>query len=954
MRSLRLTLRRLSRRASGFEILIPLHAIAAAGIVALFALVQLMGIFALNQAFTQLSGTDKWVSVNYDGRYDDVTPEIADSTATNQLARLSSEPQTNLTTYRPVPDHKSSSFQLVGTSDLASVIALTDGRLPETCTPTLCEVLSIDTGAGDPSVAANGLVIVGHATLLPGAPDLALMANNSVLINGMPEEVNNITGLALFPRIHTWARPLDPQMITHLGISPFLDTSADAANQLRNQSPLLRLIVPESQISSVADHSSFGQRRILNWILAISFLAVFSTALIASAQKMKHTNSLRVLEQNEWSRPAQTWISFLTIALPSLIGFGVASTLGVVAVRTYVEQIKGYPDAIHIPQVISVVALTWFVGVLLGLCTLHTSRRTQSLAWIATIAGVLALAVGIATDVSAIAIPLVVTGATVGALARKRRSRRSSLSANIASNNKSLIGSSLSLLAFVVSLVVLMMVTFSTLSRNIDDHAIFKSPIASRITGQVTQPFAIGSLQDFSTLTSGGSVTPIVKIPTTARLSTVEGLPVQLLGLPRDLVAQLPDLSHQTGQANTTLDLLDIHTPVVGTELPTGQTLTANVSGLHRACEILVWLIDAQGESQSTQLVVRNGVGTAKIGNFIGPLHFLGFDIYENPSDLSRRQHALSEGNNEVEAPQGTLNISNFAVDSQRVSLQDQFLAATPNAQTFNDGISIRYALEIAPLYVSSVKVPDTLPVIVDPTTAGLARDNKLSLSISTTSAINLDIVGTMTRFPTETPHFGLVDANTLSALFAAVDPAQINVAEIWSTGRLTDPTIVTKAPYTKLAFTDQKTLIDNAKNDEVRTWTMYSQIATAIVMALISLLVIRFLALSVRRKTMFIAWEAKGLTPWKHMRSLVLALIVRMIVTIAFAAAATVPLTYFATRFLTRDFTGTIAEPPLAPTAPWLWIGIAVAALIVVAKLITMVTAWRVTRGTNAYEVTR
>jgi len=953
MRSLALVLRRLRRRASDFEILAPLHAIVALGVVILFVLINMMGVFALNQAFNTLSGSDKWVSVNYDGQFADVNRTTAAQLSTDQLARLSTHPQTSMVTYRPMPDHVSASFQVLGTTDLQSSITLVDGRLPQSCTPTHCEVVAIVSDAGDPQVAQYGLDIVGHARRLSGSTDLTLLSNTSVLINGFPNEDDTLTQLERFPRVHTWARPLDSARIAHLGIDGFLNTSADAADILGATSPLLRLMVPESQIRDVANHSSYGQRRVMNWILVISFLSIFATALIASAQRVRHGTVLRVLEQNEWSPRAQIRVTTFTLALPSALAFFESTALGILGAKFYVEKYKGFADALNISHVAATIALTWFLGVVLGVVTLHATRRRQILTWIVLIAAVLGCACAINTDIGAIVIPLIAAGIVLAIFSRTRNSRRLNLAATLGANNRPLFASSLSLLAFVFSLVVVMIMTFSALSINIDERGVFKSPLATRIAGQVTQPLALGSVASYKEMTSGGDVYPIVKVPTTAHINTIEGLPVQLLGLPTQVVNSLPDISHQTGSNNSALAQLDTKTPPVGVALPPGSAMTAHVSGLDTAARITVWFLDAQGESQSAPLNVAHGIGTAHIAEFVGPLRFLGIHIYENPDDLARRQHALGEGNNEVVPPRGALHIGEFVVDGSPIEIVPALHSANVKSTMDTDGVVVEYSLDRGPLYVPAVQLPTALPVIADPATVALVRNKKLSLSISTTSSISLDPIGTMTRFPTEPPHFGLMDANTMVALFAALDPAQLNVAELWTTGRLTDPTIATQAPYSKLAFTDQATLIDSARNDEVRLWTFYSQIVAAVSVSVISFLVIRFLSLSVRRRTRFIAWEAIGKTPFSQVTALVTGLMVRIASTIVIAGIISVPLAHLAIQFMKYDFTGKVADPPVIATFPWIWIVITGSCLIVVAKLIALATSWTLMNGKSAYEVT-
>ena len=118
---------------------------------------------ALRQGVESLPVGERSLSVSYNGFLDepgqldgidaDVRRELAGATSGEVKAQL---------IFREIEDTQGNSFFLGGADDLADRVQVVSGRLPESCTPTRCEVVIVGEGEPPAGLADLGLVVVGR------------------------------------------------------------------------------------------------------------------------------------------------------------------------------------------------------------------------------------------------------------------------------------------------------------------------------------------------------------------------------------------------------------------------------------------------------------------------------------------------------------------------------------------------------------------------------------------------------------------------------------------------------------------------------------------------------------------------------------------------------------------------------------------------------------------------
>lgn len=952
----RLALTRLRRRTSHLEVLVPLFAVISFGAVVLTSIAPTMQAASIKSTLAGLPYVDRTLAANFDGTNDLVNFETIERVATSGLNRLSREPIDSLVTYRPVADGKTQTFHVMASNKLADLVTLIDGRMPQTCSRTSCEVVVFASDAGDPLVDQYGMTIVGHVTpenaLLT---DLTVQPELSVVYSTDPASIRNYEPLFGFPRTLTWAAAVDASVVNELGATSFLESATDEANNFSLTSPRMTLRVPDSAIKNSAERSGFAQERILSLLLALLSAGLIGIALIAATIAPDFQNDMRKLIQNGLRARFVSAFTTTSIVIPILLGIFVGAVAGGIVVSQWTQTFAGLRYALGSLVVTTLCSTLIAVRLLTGISRIYT--YVASAVVVSTIAAITSwqhldpwpLIVGIGG----------LFVAYIGTTFVNRFKMKSVLSSGLTANNRKQLSAIAALLAMVSSLVFAMLASISGLDRNITDTAEFTSPTAFRVTGLGRAPLHAASLAEYrglmGTPKDSHQAFGIKKVSTTAKSSVSLGMPVSTIGLDKSLLPYLPDVSRQTGTSNdvlTTLALDDLST--LGEEIPSGKSMSLQTDALNSTVDVIAWLINPERESESVTLV-GDEVQIGDASHITPGSRLIGFELRENPDDLARRQHAMGEGDVQVVAPNGIAVLSNLQIDGKEIALRWTDFAQGSDRAATTTSLTAQYNLDQTSLYLSNVTKPSTVNAIVDPDVFALSRVNQLVLTLPGGNPLELTVIDSMDRFPTATPHFALVDSNTLDHVLAATDPASIAVAEIWLTKEPTNESrdgVMTTAQFAHLVFTSQNVIRSAGIQDPIRQWTLRAQLISLVLLVTFVALITQLMTRTITQRTSWLAWEAQGEGPKAQRSGLSYVLLTFSGLAIACAVVIGSTTSRFISTHTKFNYGGDVAVPPLTSSTPWIWI----TEFLVAITGTTLIASWLTSRRTftsdHAYEV--
>ena len=123
-------------------------------------------------------------------------------------------------------------FRLGGMEQLNSAVQLLDGRLPESCTPTRCEVVAVGKNAGTAlfKLALPDVVIVGHVTRTDPVPFTGGLTPNvgeTLLLSADPAAVNGVESIRLIRRVDAWVATIVPSEVNRSALAQLLVTLPD-------------------------------------------------------------------------------------------------------------------------------------------------------------------------------------------------------------------------------------------------------------------------------------------------------------------------------------------------------------------------------------------------------------------------------------------------------------------------------------------------------------------------------------------------------------------------------------------------------------------------------------------------------------------------------------------------------------------------------------------------------
>jgi hypothetical protein len=789
---------------------------------------------ALQRGVQALAPGERSVVVSYNGTLDGGEATDADREVRAQLPRLAEGPVRRQLTYRVMADRTGRTFTFAAADDLASAVRLTDGRLPQSCTPARCEVVVAPPpgGAPDPTLPPLGLVVVGHVQrtdplLLSGTFEAE--AGSPLLLADGVDAAASVAALSAFQRSYGWVAPLDLDVVHRLGVPGWIEAGAAVADDMDRLREGLVLTVPDDSLSAQDTRARSSTRRFA--LLGGTAGVLLLGAAVAGGAALRHDHARFVgALQRRGASPGQvagvvTGEVAATAAAGAVLGMVIgAGVTAVLAARGDMPVLRTALGAVA-DGAPAVLGLSVLAAVLLAVTLRRSAGRTgvDDAAWRAVALGaVAALGVaallaarggvgvaeeggGVADDPLLTALPALVLVAAALAAARgwpfvaratqrllPRRAIAARLGVGAVAARPLRAAATAALLTAAVGGSVFAGAYRATLERGSTDQAAFAVPTAARVTSGTAgaTPLDTAAPADYAAVAPGARAHPVLRVAGSVRVQAVQAAVVQLVGLDPAALRDAARWDAVTGgppAAEVAAALTPANRPAdgEGLTLPAGSTLRIATPGTPVTVAVTAWVRAADGRERPVPLSVTPASAgtsdalTGELPDLGSPLHLLALTVREATDSATKRQHALGEGARDLAAPTGTIRFGAVDVDGRAVPDPWQRWRGA-GLQVSDAAATLQYALRGGVLVLDArpggpgVDVP--LPVAADPATAS---EGNVTLTVDG-AAVLVRPVAVLPRFPTVSGRFVVAD---LASLARAVDhavPGAGRPTEVW------------------------------------------------------------------------------------------------------------------------------------------------------------------------------
>lgn len=894
--------------------------------------------------------------------------------------------------YRALAAPDGTVFGLAGIERLAQAVVVRDGTLPQSCTPTRCEVVI----AGDVASIALpqdlGLVVVGHVALTD--PSLLTgqflpVPNEVVLLGDGVEAVGAIEPLALIGRSIGWVAPIDPASIRVSEIDDVLAAAARITN-LSNRAGATVDLPRDALVTARSRAATASNRVALAAAQGVVLLGAFAL-LAAAAARRQHRFARQLLLQRGASRATTNVFTIVEAAWPVAIGLVVGIPLGLGATAWLAERAH-LDSAAIVASVLSASAARVAIGaVVLLLASAMVIAADSTLAsgrprrpWWRPMAidgvgvgalgvGALALGRGDATPSSLVATgdPLLATlpllaAVTAGWLAIRIVPLLIATAARLIGDRAPLSRAALGevarrpivplatagFLAAATTLGVFSLGYRSTLRAGAHDQAAFSIPFDISLTGghALVRPPSIEPAGGWSALAPNVRSTDVLRRGVTVHSSQLTSDTVTVVGLDPSTLSLLRGWRSDFGQSPTELGKLitaDGQMPPLGTEIPGDATSLVVVGkGAFDNTDITVVIARADGtwhEDAATYAAHQPDSLTVALEHGDAGGRLIGFRFAQPSRAAQLTQHRIGEG--ETSAASFTAEITLTAVKAMTSAgspgrplpidwrgLRSDVASLTATG----DGLDVAVTLQGFTALVVPKTSPSftTLPAVVDPTTGAAAQNGVVTIDLPAGGRRYLRVVGVAIRFPGAPAQFAIVDRTLAQPSFDLLEPGFGTANEVWlavdADHEASLATALGEAPYTDLVVARRHTLEEALRTDPLAEYTLGLFAVAALIAAVLAVAAVYLSAITdaAENSPLHRALAAEGVAPRSLSRMVRTSSIAIAICSIGLGAAGALAFLRLVTRVITVTATSTVPVPPLVARLPSGVLLVALAAL--------------------------
>lgn len=907
---------------------------------------------AVRHAIGELSPEQRMITVNQDTVAPEAQRAAQDAHVRAGLAELTEHPVRRELGFRQL-EVRGVDFLLTATDGLGTAVRATAGRLPRTCTPTHCEVVSVGavpSAALRQAVADLGVEIVGTAErtdplLIAGPYD---PGTTPLLVGDGVDAMSRLSALELFGRHLDWVTEIDPRRVAALGAAEYVRRSHAVAEDL-NRTLLLSMTAPADALQQADARADTSTRR-FGLLGGVAAALLLGFTVVAAAGLRRETVVLATTMRRHGSRGAQVGfvltvatavVTVLAALVGSLAGAGLAAALsggsglpaGQVAGRAL--QHSAWTVA-----VLAVVAAAVVVGVLaagdgrarsvwqvldvvavacLGAAALAVGRGNTSLSGgndplVAVLPVLVAVVVAVVAarlwgPLAALAgrlLPGRALAGRIGLMGAVRRPLRPVATA--------------ALIAAAVASVVFAAGYRATLREGAADQAAYQVPLDVTLASS-SRVLAASTVVDPARLAAVPGVHAYGVIRTAAGISPLPGVTdsVPVLGVPAGALAAAHDWNRTSG-GGPVAGALSAQAKITGRPLPGGaRTISFPQKGFRP--ELAATLYLRAGADRELGVPLRqDGDNLVATLPRTGPLSVIAVGLDESEFWATRHAHAVGESTTDVAQIKGTLTLGFPSVDGAPATWSwDGWGAKT--ATTVSDGaLAVPFVLDGNP----TVALPGyaavaggELPVAVDPVTARLAKGGLLQLTLDGSTAVTARVVATSPRLPTVGARFVLADVTALADRRAVAHPGR-SADEYWldvpSGSRDAVAAILAAQPYSQLTITDRRVIQADLADDPISQGSYALLTVVGVLAAGVALLALLLLVVGERRDGAgeLDAWEADGLAPRLLRRMLAVRAAAVAVVALPVGLVGGLVLTRVGVTLVAVDASGQRPTPPL------------------------------------------
>lgn len=686
--------------------------------------------------------------------------------------------------YHEISDPHGVGFYFGGVDGLTKSIVLASGRLPTTCNPSMCEVIQVGGQKNSPPRPESlGLKIVGTGSF----QDSQLFTGTMAPSTGTPILVaDGISASSILSRFvslqgaNGWVGKIDLARIGTDGANSYIESMLAFENQLSIDHSEVTLTWPQDALGEANDQakSIFDKFVLLDFVvgaLLIAFLILFSLR-----QRREHQQFRAGLSRIGTPKK--------TLSIELVIEYGAPLILGALIAFLISLLIPGVLSSTHFHANFFQIYEGWpkylfLVLASLGLITGSTiigdkAWRRQS--WIPYFLGLLFLAGYFLQsgthELRSWVIPFAYT--LIPAFISYYVLRgASSLLRNKSNQTYVLFREHLSMwqgVAAILTLASILAVIALSFDSGISQKVVSQSQdqvpldISLRTGPALIRPLDLGGTEDYKKVAPGSKAYPVLRSGTAVRNQSSVSDTLSLIGIPHDALSAMPDRSLRHLSSTLTSSK---PTNEVDIKVGSSKEIVVTLAKIPKEIDLLGWFRTPHGTHLSAMFAGHGDARTLSLeGQIPSDSSLLAFEFRETSDYLSRRLHAMGEGSFAVPMLKGTGSIESVAFDGHIQALQVDIWHQRNFSYAFNGGS----------LYVRPAVTLGIPQVVVDPTTALLARNGLLTLTGASDSYFQVRVGAVSKSFPSADDRFVIMDLEQLQNEIAQSDLGATDPIELW------------------------------------------------------------------------------------------------------------------------------------------------------------------------------
>ncbi len=712
-----------------------------------------------------------------------VESQAIDAYLRKNMQIFSKDTPTREIIYRALSDPHGTSFYFGAIENIDNAIRLTTGRLPGFCTAALCEVIQI---GGDPKLAPRpekyGLKIVGQGEIensLLYAGTMGPPRGTALLLSSGISSASSLPKFADSDGTSAWVEKIDVGRITQLGADPFIARMVAFEDRLSIDYPHLVVTWPQDALSNASEQAvTFTEKLSLLKFAVVTLLLAF-LALITFRQRKDHSQFRASLSRIGTPKQTLAWELFYESAFPLFAGVlfaGVLSPLipkmlaGINYQTGLADIYFGWPKYL----LLFVVAQALVVGL-----TLWRDQAWRGVQFISLISALVSLVLYLqqnnVTNSRYFIIPFLYAAGPVlicflilRYLVSFRRGRQKAIFI-IFKEFFGLWQGVASMIALASIMAMLALGYGSGLSRQVATQAQNEVPLdLSLLTGSnLIRPLDLAGSSDYAGLQPGSQAFPILRTGTSIRGQNSVAESLSLIGMPAQALALADPKLEKFARAQ------EFNKPNPQRGIPVGSTreISVTLSGIPPIIDLLGWFLTSRGTYQSASFSGQSNQRSLSLQGAVPPeSELVAFEFRESSNYLSRRLHAINEGNYSVPKVAGIGSLEKILFDG----------TSQPLSPSVWRNQNFPFAFDGQSLYLQPKSELGIPSVVTDEVTAKLAVNGVLTLLGNGNTYIQVKVGEVIPYFPSAGDRFVIMELAAMQSKLSQSDLGTIDPIEVW------------------------------------------------------------------------------------------------------------------------------------------------------------------------------